>query len=113
MKMNNEALSKFVEQVLADGDKKFGPDADPIWLEGYAREAVLNLWLEMPEITWFTAYKAYLLLRKAIATRVADDQRDGQIDDLSQLGDCACAGEAKTLPDTSDDEEREWFLDIA
>jgi hypothetical protein len=113
MKMNNEALSKFVEQVLADGDQKFGPDADPIWLEGYAREAVLNLWLEMPEITWFTAYKAWLLLRKAIATRVAADQRDEQAGDLFRLGDCDCAGEVKTLPDTSDDEEREWFLDIA
>jgi hypothetical protein len=111
--MKEQTLSIFVEQVLADGEQKFGPEADPIWLEGYAREAVLQLWLEEPEITWFTAYKAFLLLRKAIATRVADGQRNGQIDDLSQLGDCACAGEAKTLPDSSDDEEREWFLEIA
>ena len=111
--MNKEALSKFVEQVLADADQKFGPEADPMWLEGYAREAVLNLWLEMPEITWFTAYKAYLLLRKAIATRFADDQRDEQVGDLSRLGYCACAGEVNNRPVTSDDEEREWILDIA
>jgi hypothetical protein len=111
--MNNEALSKFVEQVLADADQKFGPKADPMWLEGYAREAVLNLWLEMPEITWFTAYKAFLLLRNAIAKRVEDDQRDGRVGDLSQLGDCACAGELNSGPATSDDEEREWFSKIA
>jgi hypothetical protein len=111
--MNNEALAKFVEQVLADGDQKFGPEADPLWLEGYAREAVLNLWLEMPEITWFTAYKAYLLMRKAIAQRNADGGQDRSTEDLSRLGDCACAGEAKTASDASDGEEREWFLDIA
>jgi hypothetical protein len=111
--MNKEALSKFVEQVLADADKKFGPEADPMWLEGYAREAVLNLWLEMPEITWFTAYKAHLLLRKAIAARVANGQRDERAGDLSQLGNCACAGEVNTGTATSDDEESEWFLDIA
>jgi hypothetical protein len=65
--MKKEALSKFVEEVLADAEQKLGPEADQLWLEGYAREAVLNLWLEKPEITRFTAYKAYLVLRNAIA----------------------------------------------
>src|SRR5215211_5899453 len=111
--MNNEALSTFVEQVLADADQKLGPEAEPMWLEGYAREAVLNLWLEKPEITWFTAYKAWLLLRRRIADRSESDREDGKILDLSQLGDCACAGEVRIGPNYSDDEEREWFLDIA
>jgi hypothetical protein len=111
--MNKEALSKFVEQVLADADQKFGPEADSMWLEGYAREAVLNLWLEKPEITWFTAYKAHLLLRNAIAERVANDQGEGEAGDLAQLGDCACAGEVNSRLATTDDDERDWFLDIA
>jgi hypothetical protein len=111
--MKEQTLSMFVEQVLADGEKKFGPEADPIWLEGYAREAVLQLWLEKPEITWFAAYKAFLLLRKAIATRVADDQQDGRAGVLSLLGHCPCADEVKTRPDTGEDEELDWFLDIA
>ena len=106
--MNKEALSKFVEQVLADADQKFGPEPDPMWLEGYAREAVLNLWLEKPDITWFTAYKAHLQLRNAITTRFANDQQDGKAGDLSQLGDCACADEVKTRIAVVDDEEREW-----
>jgi hypothetical protein len=111
--MNEQALSKFVEQVLADADQKFGPEADPMWLRGYAREAVLQLWLEKPEITWFTAYKAFLLLRNAIASRGANDQQEVRADDLSQLEYCACAGGARTRPAASDDEEREWLLDIA
>jgi hypothetical protein len=111
--MNSEALSKFVEQVLADADQKFGPGADPLWLEAYAREAVLQLWLEKPEITWFTAYKAFLLLRNDIAVRVEDDRRDGGAGDLPQLGDCDCAGEVRTPIASSDDDEREWLLDVA
>jgi hypothetical protein len=70
--MNEKALSLFIEQVLFDAEQKFGPEADPAWLESYAREAVLNLWLERPEITFFTAYKAFLQLREAIALKSLD-----------------------------------------
>src|SRR3954454_21909453 len=72
--MNEKALSLFVEQVLFDAEQKFGPEADPTWLESYAREAVLNLWLERPEITFFSAYRAFLQLREAIALKSSDDR---------------------------------------
>jgi hypothetical protein len=40
--MKEQTLSMFVEQVLAVAERKFGPDADPVWLENYAREAGLQ-----------------------------------------------------------------------
>jgi hypothetical protein len=77
--MNEKALSMFIDQVLADAERKFGPDADPIWLESYAREAVLDLWLELPEITFFTAYKAFLRLREEIAVKTGTRGEDSEI----------------------------------
>ncbi|MFL5759252.1 MAG: hypothetical protein ACJ789_05915 [Thermomicrobiales bacterium] len=105
--MNEAALSVFVEQVLTDARQKFGPNPDRIWLENYAREAVLDLWLDMPEITFFTAYKAYLLLRKAIA------QQDEGAGDLAQLGDCACAGEVISPSAAGEEASLEWLMQTA
>jgi len=137
--MNEKALSMFVEQVLSDAERKFGPDADPIWLESYAREAVLDLWLELPEITFFTAYKAFLRLRAEIAVRTAQgsENRETQSPALKprtsetppRLRSRPCPPVAQqhalgpirnwqpeksnTQPATADDDEREWTLDIA
>jgi hypothetical protein len=111
--MNNEALSKFVEQVLVDSEQKFGPNAEKVLLEGYAREAVLQLWLEKPQITWFTAYKAFLQLHNVITERFENDRRDREVGNLSRLGNCACAGGERSPIASTDDEERAWLLDIA
>jgi hypothetical protein len=112
LEMNNKALATFVEEVLTDAERKFGPEPDRIWLEGYAREAVLNLWLEKPEITWFTAYKAHLLLRHAIAERTSDAGRDKRAGELSRIGECDCAGEGETGSNQLDADDR-WFFEVA
>jgi hypothetical protein len=137
--MNEKALSMFIEQVLTDAEQKFGPDADPIWLESYAREAVLDLWLELPEITFFTAYKAFLRLREEIAVRTSRraENRELQRPALKpktsetppRLRSQPCPPvaqqhalgsirnwqprESNAQPATADDDEREWTLDIA
>jgi hypothetical protein len=137
--MNEKALSMFIEQVLADAERKFGPDADPIWLESYAREAVLDLWLELPEITFFTAYKAFLRLRAEIAVRTAQWSENREIqrpalkprtsETPPRLRSRPCPPVAQqhalgsirnwqpekssSQPATADDDEPEWTLDIA
>jgi hypothetical protein len=137
--MNEKALSMFIEQVLADAEQKFGPDADPIWLESYAREAVLDLWLELPEITFFTAYKAFLRLREEIAVRTSRGAENSEIqrpalkpktsETPPRLRSHPCPpvaqqhalgpirnwqpGKSNAQPATADDDEREWSLDIA
>ena len=117
--MNEEELSMFVEQVLADAERKFGPDADPYWLDLYAKEAVLDLWLDEPEVTLAMARHALCRLRETIARRAAADGRsgrdrqDGRVADSPLHGIDAGRGESPTRPAAPNDEVPEWLLEIA
>ena len=62
-------MSMFVDRVLAESERAFGPRIDPAVLERYAREAVLDVWLRDPNLTVSAAEHLLRRLRTAIARR--------------------------------------------
>ena len=70
--MNPFAISTFVEQVMADAERRFGRRADAAPLERYAREAVLDLWLAGPRVTVYVADLALRRLRQGLERLMAD-----------------------------------------
>ena len=64
--MNPHEISTFVDRVLADAERAFGPGADRAQLHRYAVEAVQDLWLARPRVTVFEAGLALRQIREAI-----------------------------------------------
>jgi hypothetical protein len=71
--MDAMELTTFVERVAADAARIFGPNADPVVLERYAREVVLDLWMTRPRVTVYLAELALRRLREAMARSPAVD----------------------------------------
>ncbi len=72
--MDEQALSRFVDQVLADAERAFGEDADAALLERYAHEVVLDLWFAGPMVTVSAARLALSRLRDVIERRTGRDE---------------------------------------
>ena len=67
--MDPNEMTTFMEQIVADAERAFGPAAEVALLERYAREAVWELWLTTPGVTVYVAEVVLDLVREAIARR--------------------------------------------
>jgi hypothetical protein len=67
--MNQDEMEAYVAQVASDAERAFGAHLDRPLLEAYAREAVLDMWLNGAKVTNFTAELALNQIHAAIARR--------------------------------------------
>ena len=67
--MDRNELTAFVDRVLANAEREFGPDAPTALLECYAREAALELWLTRSRVSVYGAELALREVRAEIGRR--------------------------------------------
>ena len=67
--MTTREMTSFVNQVVADAEALFGPNASPAQLERHARRAVLNLTVVRPDVDGCVAANALHQVQVALALR--------------------------------------------
>ena len=73
--MDQQAMSGFVDRVLADADRAFGSVADEALLDRYARETVIELWASARSAITVSGAESVLRELRAVRARMLGGER--------------------------------------